>query len=326
MKTAQKQNFLATGPHTRRAFLQSSTAWAASLYGGCVTVGSTAKKRPVRIIDTHVHFFDPSRPQGVPWPPSKDKRLYRTTLPKDYRALAVPQPVDGVVVVEASPWVEDNQWILDMAAQEPLIVGLVGNLPIGTDAFAGHLKRFAANPLFRGVRIRHGSLEAGLSDRGFLKDMHAIADCGLSFDVSSQPAWVAQVDRLAHAVPNLRLIVNHVANVSVTGGQPPEEWRSLMKTLAEHPQIFMKVSGLVEGTRCTQGDAPVNAEFYQPVLETLWNNFGADRLIYGSNWPVSGRNAPLFTVQQIATTFFATKGQAALDKVFWKNAQSAYQW
>ncbi len=309
---------------TRRSFLQSATAVTASLFGGCSIRIPTGKMRPDKIIDTHVHFYDPSRPQGVPWPPKNDALLYRTTLPKDYLALAVPQPVNGVVVVEASPWVEDNQWILDLAEKEPLIIGLVGNLPIGADAFSGHLKRFAANPFFRGVRIRDGSLEAGLSDRAFLRDMHDIADQGLCFDVHSTPAWVAQADRLAHAVPNLRLIVNHVANVPVTGGPPPDEWLRLMQTLAAHPNIFMKVSGLVEGTHCSKGDAPVNAEFYRPVLETLWSSFGADRLIYGSNWPVSGHFAQLATVQKIVTLFFADKGQAALDKVFWKNAQKAY--
>jgi len=310
---------------TRRAFLHSAAALAASACGGCFTRQPGGRARPAMVIDTHVHFFDPSRPQGVPWPPHNDALLYRAVLPKDYSALAVPQPVDGVVVVEASPWVEDNQWVLDLADREPLIVGLVGNLPIGTDAFAGHLKRFAANPLFRGIRIRDGSLEAGLNDRAFLRDLHDMADRGLCFDVHSPPAWVAQADRLARAVPNLRLIINHVANVPVTGGPPPEAWHSLMRTLAEHPQIHMKVSGLVEGTRRTAGDAPVSAAYYQPVLETLWNSFGADRLIYGSNWPVSGRFAELATVQQIVASFFAAKGQDATDKVFWKNAQRAYR-
>jgi len=62
------------------------------------------------------------------------------------------------------------------------------------------------------------------------------------------------------------------------------------------------------------------------VLEFLWKTFGADRLIYGSNWLVSARFAPLDRVQQIPMTFFTEKGQAALEKVFWKNAQTAYRW
>ena len=311
---------------SRRAFLHTASAAALSACGSCNSGPQGCKLRPAKIIDSHVHFYDPSRPQGIPWPPKNDALLYRRTLPDDYRAQPVPQRVDGVVVVEASSWVEDNQWLLDLAARDPLILGLVGNLPIGTDAFAAHLRRFAANPLFRGVRIREGSLVAGVKDRGFLRDMRDIAERGLSFDVHSPTVWVEQTVPLARAVPDLRLIVNHVANVPVTGGPPPAAWTDLMRRLAEQPNVFMKVSGLVEGSKRTTGDAPASVDYYRSVLDALWTLFGPDRLIYGSNWPVSGRYAPLSTVQRIALDFFAAKGQAALDKVFWKNAGFAYHY
>jgi L-fuconolactonase len=123
---------------------------------------SATKADGATVIDAHTHFYDPTRPEGVPWPTREEKLLYRRVLPKDYRALAVPRPVAGTVVVEASPWVEDNQWVLDLAAKEPFIVGLVGNLPVGTKQFAGHLKRFAANKLFCGLRIRDRKLEGTL--------------------------------------------------------------------------------------------------------------------------------------------------------------------
>ena len=80
------------------------------------------------IIDTHTHFYDPSRPQGVPWPEEDDEILYRRALPEDYKALAVPEGVTGTIMVECSPWVEDNQWVLDLADADPFIVGLVGHL------------------------------------------------------------------------------------------------------------------------------------------------------------------------------------------------------
>lgn len=303
----------------RRDFLQCAAGLATA---GCCS--RPAALRPAKIIDTHVHFFDPSRPQGAPWPPKNDALLYRPTLPQHYRALPVPQRVDGAIVVEASTWVEDNQWVLDLAARDPFIVGLVGNLPLGTPEFAGHLKRFGANPLFRGVRIREGSLEKLLGEKNFVDDLRAVAERGLSFDVHSPLSWVGQADRLARLVPGLRLIINHIANGEVTGREPPADWRRLMQTLAAHPQVFMKVSGLVEGTRCRNGDAPAQAEFYRPVLETLWQTFGPERLLYGSNWPVSGHNAPLGRVEQIALDFFTEKGQTALDRVFWRNAQTAY--
>jgi L-fuconolactonase len=303
----------------RRHFLQAAAGLTAT-----VCSGETVVPRPAKIIDTHTHFYDPTRPQGVPWPPKDDALLHRTVLPKDYRALPVPQRVDGTIVVEASPWVEDNQWILDLAARDPFIVGLVGNLPVGTPEFAAHLKRFAAHPLFRGVRIRDGSFEKALGERAFVNDLRAVAERGLCFDVHSPPAWVSQADRLARLVPNLRLIINHVANAEVTGKEPSDDWRRMMDTLAGHPQVFMKVSGLVEGTGRRNGDAPADVEFYRPVLEALWKTFGPDRLIYGSNWPVSERFAPLGRVEQIALSYFSEKSQAALDQVFWKNARVAY--
>jgi hypothetical protein len=75
-------------------------------------------------------------------------------LPDDWAAVAGPEGVRETVVVEASPLVEDNQWVLDLAAKEKGIVGLVGNLDPNDEAFAANLKRFSANPLFRGVRWR----------------------------------------------------------------------------------------------------------------------------------------------------------------------------
>ncbi len=132
------------------------------------------------IIDAHTHFYDPTRPEGVPWPPRDDKLLYRRVLPKDYLALPVPRPVTGAVAVEASPRVEDNQWVLDLAAREPFIVGLVGNLPVGTRQFAGLLKRFAANRFFLGIRIRDRKLEGALDDAAFVNDLKLLADYDLS--------------------------------------------------------------------------------------------------------------------------------------------------
>lgn len=303
----------------RRRFIHAATGLAAGL-----CCGATTPLRPAKIIDTHTHFYDPTRSQGVPWPPKSDALLYRTVLPKDYLALPVPQRVDGTIVVEASPWIEDNQWILDLAVRNPFIIGFVGNLPLGTPECAAQIKRFAAHPLFRGVRVRDGSFEKLLGERAFVRDLHALAERGISFDVHSQPAWVSQAGRLAQLVPDLRIIINHVANAEVTGKPPPDDWRRLMETLASHPQVFMKISGLVEGTGRRSGDAPADVKFYRPVLDVLWKTFGSSRLIYGSNWPVSERFAPLGRVEQIALTYVSEKGQSALDQVFSQNARAAY--
>jgi predicted TIM-barrel fold metal-dependent hydrolase len=288
------------------------------------TAHTTASGDPT-LIDTHTHFYDPTRPQGVPWPPASETRLYRAVLPKDYRALPVPRPVTSTVVVEASPWVEDNQWVLDLAANEPFIVGVVGNLPVGTKQFAGHLKRFAGNKLFRGIRIRDRRLDGALDDRAFISDLHLLADNDLSLDLVGGAEILPFADRLAREVPNLRIIIDHLAGVVVDGKVPPPDWLQQMRALAPRRRVFFKLSGLVEGTRRNDGSAPRDVDFYRPVLDRMLEMFGAGRLIYASNWPVSELFAPLATVQGIVEDYFRSRGHRATELVFALNTAKAYR-
>ena len=154
------------------------------------------------IIDTHTHFYDPTRPEGVPWPNPNDEVLYRRVMPEDYKALAVPEGATGTVVVEASKWLEDNQWILDLAAEEPFIVGFVGHLEPTAD-FEDNLNRFSANPLFRGIRLGGGHLQA-IGDRTFLASIEKLAAKELTLDLlinpealSSLPRWLNTHQRCA---------------------------------------------------------------------------------------------------------------------------------
>jgi len=305
---------------TRRQFLAATTLASAA---ACAAPRAAAS---LTIIDTHTHFYDPTRPGGVPWPGKGDALLHRTTLPADYRAQPVSQPVTATVVVEASPLVEDNQWILDLAAKEKFIVGFVGNLKPGENAFAAHLKRFAANPLYRGIRVNEGALRTGLGDAAFVADLKRLADANLELDVNGGPTLLPEVARLGRVLPALRVVINHLANTRIDGKNVSEPWRRDLEAAAKFPQVFLKVSALVEGTGKRDGDAPRDVEFYRPWLDIAWNAFGSDRLIYGSNWPVSARFAPLATVQGIAHDYFSAKGRSALEKFFADNARMAYRW
>ena len=312
---------------TRRQFLHTAIGLSACAAAGAATdAASSGGVYDGPVIDTHTHFYDPDRAQGVPWPPKDDKLLYRRVLPSDYRALPQPQAVTATVVVEASPWLEDNQWILDLAAREPFIAGFVGNLSGVSADFKTNLLRFAANPLFRGIRIGSDRIKRGLADRQFIDELKLLADHDLAVDLLGGVAMLPDVDRIARAVPNLRLVIDHVANIPIDGKPVDPAWRDGMDAAGQHPGVYCKVSGLVEGTGRTDGQAPHNPEFYQPVLDTLWSRFGADRLVYGSNWPVSERFAPCVVVQQIVRDYFNRKSRAAAEKVLFQNSRGAYKW
>jgi L-fuconolactonase len=273
------------------------------------------------IIDTHTHFYDPARPQGVPWPRPADAWIYRTVLPAHYRALAEPLGVSGTVVVEASPWLEDNQWLLDVVREEPFVLGVIGNLDPRSADFGANLERFARDPLFRGIRCG-GALVTGAEGSAVRPQLADLARRGLTLDLQAGMPHLAAVADLARALPTLRIVVNHLGLVAIDGGRPDGEWTRAVQTLAALPSVFMKVSAFQELSRIQP--APVALSYYEPVLDVVWEAFGADRLLFGSDWPVSARSGTLAAGLDLCRDYVARHGEAALQAVLGQTACRAY--
>ncbi len=308
------------GRMNRRRFLQ--TAAATVVLSGIH--GRAASPPATRIIDTHTHFYDPTRPAGVPWP-GKGTPLYRKVMPADWRAVAEPHGIRETVIVEASPWVEDNQWILDLAAQEKCIVGFVGNLDPNDADFATNLRRLAQNPIFRGIRWRGDLVRIDANKDKVLAGAKLLAEHGLELDLNGPPTMLPHAAQLGGAVKDLRIVINHLG----ASGDPQAlrpDWKEAIREVAKQPNVFMKVSALVEQVKCEPGQAPRDTAYYLPILVHLWECFGPDRLIYGSNWPVSDKGAPYDAVFNIVAEYFGSMGAEASEKYFWKNSLAAYRW
>ena len=272
------------------------------------------------IIDAHTHFYDPTRPEGVPWPPKENALLYRPTLPDRFKALAEPLGVTGTVVVEASPWTEDNQWILNLAKEEPMIVGFVGNLHPEREYFEAYLKRFTRDPLFRGIRA-HAS---NLGSKTASKALRLLERADLSLDLHVDAESLPNAVRAAAAFPKLRIVLNHTAQARINGEPPDDLWLERMEAAAQQENVYCKASALAE--TAAQRPAPTEAEYYRPVLDALWELFGERRLIYCSNWPVCELGAAYKTVFQIVDGYFSEKGERARQRYFAENARAAYKW
>lgn len=308
-----------TRPCSRRDFLSTAAAvGAASLLPGPEGYASTLR---VPAVDTHTHFYDPARPQGVPWPRASDKLLYRPHLPEELRSLATPHAVVGTVVVEASPWVEDNQWVLDLARDDPFILGLIGNVAPGAPEFAAKLDRFAGNPLFLGLRIGAGALARGVGAPPFDADLRRLAERGLTLDLLGGPSMLPDVLRAARAAPGLRIVIDHLPFAAWDGD--PAAARGALLPVSEITTVYAKVSNVV---RSVDGRVVEGPAFYRPGLDVLWEIFGPDRLVFGSNWPVSGNVAPYPEVHRVVADYFHARGRRAAERFFWRNSLAAYRW
>ncbi|MCA9163687.1 MAG: amidohydrolase family protein [Planctomycetales bacterium] len=305
---------------SRRTFLRQTSAGLAAL-ATARSLAAESAPRPSQIVDTHTHFYDPSRPQGVPWPNPKDDVLYRPTLPTEFQKLTQPLGVTGTVVVEASPWVEDNQWLLDLAKDNPFLVGIVGNLKAGQPEFREQLARFARNPLFRGIRIRGDELRDLPANREYLSDMRRLADANLTVDVLGGAPILPGVAKLAELVPTLNIVMDHLPFDMPTDADKAKPFDDALQAIGKQPHVFAKISHVLK-----RPSDPTDLDTYRPQLDSLWKTFGPDRVFYGSNWPVSNRAATYENILTLMLQYTATLGTEAADKYFWKNSQTAYGW
>ena len=270
------------------------------------------------IIDCHTHFFDPAQSEMV-------ARQNGIVLPKQLRGIKSFRPITGTVIVEASPKVEVNQWLLDLAKDDPFVVGIVGNLTPGEPEFAAQLKRFAANPLFRGIRISVQVLKK-LLDTDSLADFRLMADLDLALDVNGAES-PNEGARLAAKLPSLRIVLNHLGSVALTESAPPATWQDGIRAAAAQSNVFCKISALVDfAAHYTGKPAPHELDFYRPYIDVVWKAFGDDRVIYASNWPVSEKAASYEIVQKIVLNYAFEKGDDATKKFCSLNARKSYKW
>lgn len=354
MTHARARSLPATLPRRRFLARAASAAACGATAGGVSPFAAAADptsqraapagSAAVKLVDSHVHFYDPTRPEGVPWPPKNEPVLYRPVFPAEWETLVAPLGPAAAIVVEASPWVEDNQWVLDLADRHaaagrdagrdggaadatPGIVGVVGNLPLGDAACAKLIDRFAAHRLFRGVRVNGDKLLAGLADAVFSGHVARLADRGLSVDVNGGDVFAAAV-AATDRFPTLSIVIDHVANTRMTPAGPTAEWLDGIARVGDRETVFMKVSGMAESARRSLQAAkpPVEPAFYLPWLEASWKAFGERRLMYGSNWPVSDLAASYAEVFGIVAPFVRSRGPEAERWFFTEASRLAYRW
>jgi predicted TIM-barrel fold metal-dependent hydrolase len=286
---------------------------------GFLSLSAATAEPSIPIIDTHIHLFDPRRPQGVPWPPKDNPILYKPALPDRYARLAEPLGVVGAIEIEASPWLEDNQWVLDIAAKNPIIVGTVGDLEPGKPEFRRQLERFHKNPLFLGIRYGNlwgRDLGARVSDPAFVADLKIVADAGLVLDTANPtPALIRDILRLTDRVSSLRVVMDHLPHLQPL---PPD-----VNELSKRPKVYVKVSEVLQRVN---GRVMFDPSYYRPVLDNLWDLFGEDRLLYGSDWPNSDPWGTYAQVLGVVRPYFLSKGRTAAEKFFWRNSAAAYRW
>jgi len=290
---------------------------------------------PFPVIDTHIHIFDKTRPGGMPYPRDmpgggEPQQGYIAT-PARYKLVASPFGVVGAIIVEASPRLEDNFWLLDVAKDNPIVIGLVGRLDPNDPAYPKNLDRLVQNKLFLG--IRQGQLAQGLEKPEFMANLKRLADANCSLDVDTPSLGITATEVLVKVldkVPSLRLVMDHMPAVTYRVKEYSDKtamrkYVEYLKELGKRPQAYMKLSEVV---RPVDGKVSTDLNTYKDWLDQLWSIYGEDRIMFGSDWPqsesVEYNSYP--NVIGVARAYVTSKNPAAMEKVFWKNSTKPYRW
>jgi L-fuconolactonase len=243
----------------------------------------------LRIVDSHQHFWSLSTP-WFDWPTPDLKPIYRDYAAEDLRPQVEAAGVSQTVIVQAAPRLEETTFILGIADETDFVAGVVGWIDLEQPGHLADLERFADNSKFRGVRPMIQSIPDvnWMLRPGLQPSLTAVERLGLTFDALVKPphleALVAFVDRY----PNLPVVVDHGAKPEIAKGRGGfDAWADRIAAVAERPQVFCKLSGLL-----TEAGERTGVDDLRPFVDHLIDVFGPQRLMWGSDWPVVELAAP----------------------------------
>jgi L-fuconolactonase len=268
------------------------------------------------IVDAHRHYWDPSRLE-YGWLAGAPEALRRAFLPGD-----LPDETDPCILVQAAPDERETRFLFDLARKHPGVLGVVGWVDMEAIDVASRLDWLVADGggLLCGVR----PMVQDIPDTQWLASpaldiaFEHVRDRGLVFDALVDGRHMrALSDRLARH-PGLHTVVDHAAKPDISGNGFAE-WATSIARLAQMPDVYCKLSGLL-----TLGSADADHRAVEPYVAHLFETFGAGRLIWGSDWPVVTTHASYDAWKTFARELVLRHAPTAEAAVFGGNALTVY--
>jgi L-fuconolactonase len=276
-------------------------------------------------IDAHHHLWNLSaRPQDWLDDPALAP-IRRDFGPADLRVAAERAGVDATVLVQVLPDIEETAEFLALAERSDLVAGVVGWVDLTAPDVAEQLDRLRSGPGGeRLVGIRHLVQSEPdpdwLTRPDVLAGLRAVRDAGLVYDVLTRPHQLSAALAAVRAVPDLVFVLDHLSKPDIAG-RVLQPWATRLTALAAEPNVVAKVSGLVteaDWARWTTADL-------RPYVDLALEEFGTDRLMVGSDWPVSLLAADYERVFATAAELLDGCSTAERDEVFGGTATRVYR-
>jgi L-fuconolactonase len=273
------------------------------------------------VVDAHHHFWDPAR-ATYPWMTDALASIRRRFGPEDLRPLLAANGVDRTVLVQTISSLGETREFLTTAAANEFIAGVVGWVDLTAPDLAQQLVALRAGPGgAKLVGIRHQVHDEAdpewLGRPDVRRGIAVVGKAGLAYDILVRTRELPSALALVRDFPSMRFVVDHIAKPPIASGAI-DEWAAHLRPLAEYPNVFCKLSGMVTEADWKSWRVDDLAPYASRVLE--W--FGPDRCVFGSDWPVclvAGSYARVIDACRELVP------RAARERVFGANAAELYR-
>lgn len=271
------------------------------------------------IIDSHQHFWNYNEERDT-WINESMEILKKDFLPNDLEPILKQNKIDGCIAVQADQSEEETEFLLKCASENKFIKGVVGWVDLCSENLESRLSYFSNNPIFKGVRhIVQAENSNYLRKKNVEKGIGKLSKFNLTFDLLITTEQIKSAISLVEKLPNQKFILDHIAKPKIS--EPIEnDWLSGIIKLSEKKNVWCKLSGLVtetNGYNFEEGD-------FHPFIKVIFENFGPDRILFGSDWPVCLLASNYKNVLGIIINYFKDYDPEVKKKIFGGNAKIFY--
>jgi L-fuconolactonase len=238
-------------------------------------------------LDAHQHFWK-YNPADYGWINEKMTPLRRDFLPQDLEPLLAAEGLDGSIAVQARQSLEETRWLLELAAHNEIVKGVVGWVDLRSPDLAAQRHQFADNPKLVGVRhiVQDEPDDDFMLRPEFRLGIARLREYDLAYDILVFPRQLPAAIKLVREFPDQRFVLDHIAKPPIALGQITP-WNHDIQELAKADNVCCKLSGMVTEARWQDW----KPEDFRPYLDVVMNAFGPARLMIGSDWPVCTASA-----------------------------------
>lgn len=233
-------------------------------------------------VDSHHHFWHYNQ-ANYGWINDDMANLRRDFLPENLQVEIAKAKIDQVISVQARQSLAETDWLLDLANQHDYIAGVIGWLPLAAPELPALLETYRRHPKLKALRhvIQDEADDHFILGKAFNAGVDRLRDCGFTYDILVYERHLPQVIAFVDRHPDQRFVLDHLAKPKIKAGEV-EPWAKYLRQLAERPQVWCKLSGMVTEADLQHWTGDLLNVYFEIALAA----FGPERLLFGSDWPV----------------------------------------